>query len=86
VHRPSDGQKFILQTDPYNSDEFMWDDALQQWFRIAHNAKVKISKPIDFIPITIHIGNLDSLKCECGSEKVGSNKHSSWCKKFDPKV
>jgi hypothetical protein len=22
-------------------------------------------------------------KCECGSEKTGSNKHSHWCPKFD---
>ena len=22
-------------------------------------------------------------KCECGSEKVNSNKHSSWCPKYD---
>jgi hypothetical protein len=21
------------------------------------------------------------IKCECGSEKAGSNKHSSWCPK-----
>lgn len=24
------------------------------------------------------------LKCECGSEKVNSNRHSGWCPKYKP--
>jgi|GEM_PF-2457191 len=28
-------------------------------------------------------GSTFSTKCECGSEKVGSSKHSSWCPKFE---
>lgn len=24
-------------------------------------------------------------KCECGSEHVGSPRHSSWCSKYDPR-
>lgn len=23
------------------------------------------------------------VKCECGSEKVGSSRHSNWCPKFE---
>ena len=30
----------------------------------------------EYIVITFEISN---KKCECGSEKVGSNKHSGWC-------
>lgn len=25
-----------------------------------------------------------TLKCQCGSESVGSNKHSTWCQKYSP--
>jgi hypothetical protein len=25
----------------------------------------------------------EEIKCECGSESVGSPKHSTWCKKFN---
>lgn len=29
--------------------------------------------------------NIDAeYKCECGSESVGSSKHSTWCKKWNP--
>ena len=45
---------------------------------------VRMNQSIDFLPISIHLGNMDELKCECGSEKTGSNKHSTWCKKFSP--
>jgi hypothetical protein len=43
---------------------------------------VQVAKPLDFIPIQLRIG--DDLKCECGSEKTGSNKHSTWCDKYSP--
>jgi len=39
--------------------------------------------------LIIDIGDLENnvfegdKKCECGSEKVNSNKHSSWCPKYD---
>lgn len=29
-------------------------------------------------------GRKQARSCECGSEKCGSNKHSSWCPKFSP--
>lgn len=25
-----------------------------------------------------------ALKCECGSDAVGSPRHSNWCRKYDP--
>lgn len=50
------------------------------------DVNVKLNKPIDFMPINIMISEASSLVCECGSEKAGSNKHSTWCKKFNPDV
>jgi hypothetical protein len=43
----------------------------------------------DRVYALIDIGDLENnvfegdKKCECGSEKVNSNKHSSWCPKYD---
>jgi len=32
--------------------------------------------------LNVDFGDEDK-KCECGSEKVNSNRHSSWCPKYD---
>jgi hypothetical protein len=39
---------------------------------------------LDNLEITIGYGDTDGWKCECGSEKTGSPRHSTWCKKYHP--
>ena len=82
VARPKDGQTFIVQHDAYNSTEYIWDDVQEQWSPNSH-CQVK-NQSVDFIPINIVIHEGSEVKCECGSEKTGSNKHSTWCQKFNP--
>ena len=81
VNKPKDGEKFTLHTDPYNSDEFVWSDSSSQWHRVAHNSTIKLEQAIEFVPISITI---EGAKCNCGSEKVGSPRHSDWCDRYDP--
>lgn len=75
---PSDGQVFI-EWDHNKKPKRTWqyDDLLKQWFDI-HNlsseAEFDLVKEFERL-----IG--EGHKCECGSDKVGSPKHSTWCPK-----
>lgn len=84
TRKPGDGEVFRkLSSNAAQEDCYIWYDQQQNWKWIG--AKIIAPTPkIEFIPITIHIGNVEEMKCECGSEKSGSNKHSDWCKKYDP--
>lgn len=42
---------------------------------------IRLETPIEYIPIKITIST-DYPKCECGSEKTGSSRHSNWCQKY----
>ena len=43
---------------------------------------LKALEPVPSEPFVIDIAE----KCECGSEKVGSSKHSDWCQKYEKDV
>jgi hypothetical protein len=80
MNAPKDGEVFrCFSANQTKEDCYVWSDKNQNWKWIG----AKLLAPVD-TPIIIHLGNMDEPKCECGSEAAGSNKHSSWCKKFNP--
>lgn len=79
--RPSHGQIFY-EFDPNQMGaikaKWEWDDQLEQWFLITPD-------PFDsFEYISLPPLEIVEIICECGSESIGSNKHSGWCKKYRP--
>jgi hypothetical protein len=94
--RPKDGE-FYVKTDPSTGaveSTWQWDDVLGQWFNTSsgkpnqHNTKTFVMENLQFDGIFIEYDEnkirLWGAKCQCGSEAVGSPKHSHWCDKFDP--
>lgn len=88
--RPTDGEIFRYTQ---HNETWQWDDFLGQWFNIssgtpnAHNTRTHVVPAVypyqepdweQLYPIPDYAEN----KCECGSESVGSSKHSDWCKKY----
>lgn len=89
--KPKDGQT-CSNTDPMTGNfiEWVWDDVKQQWFvknplNPIYTYKVVYNPKIEFHDVKITIGDLPEVKCDCGSHAVGSPRHSTWCKKYDPK-
>lgn len=92
VRKPFDGEQF---NDIKTGDCWAWDESKQQWFHSGYtltynsgnNPNVIFAGPgkitINGVELegTVSITTKDS-KCECGSEAVGSSKHSNWCKKW----
>lgn len=76
---PVDGQIFFESNmqigNPVRS--WQWNARRQQWLDITYN-----KQPQDEV-LDIKFEIASASQCECGSEKVGSNKHSNWCRKFD---
>lgn len=85
TRRPKDGEVFWT-TDNTSGDyiEWQWDDYKQQWFRKNKNPSKLFEnqyEKLDLSKITEYSLSGSDIRCECGSEKCGSNKHSSWCPK-----
>lgn len=88
--RPKDGEHYI-KTNPITGQvesTWQWDDLLGQWFNTSSGKPtpyntvtfvIRDNMPIYHTPITVTISD---LKCQCGSEAVGSPKHSNWCDKY----
>lgn len=78
IRRPRDGEMFRVwdQVDQ-NEVIWQWDGYKEHWYRTK---TVQVPTAMDFIQVNITI---EADKCECGSEKTGSNRHSSWCKKWN---
>lgn len=87
---PGDGEVFyIWDANQQPKSVWQWDGVTQQWHNITGitaagaDPSYGYSFSID-LPEGMEI-DLDRLqqtvKCECGSEKIGSNQHSSWCPK-----
>lgn len=38
---------------------------------------------MDWSDLFPQVSNKSNLKCECGSDALGSDKHSSWCQKYE---
>lgn len=73
ARRPRDGEKFCVWCNVDQEERvWQWDGFKDRWYDItledSFNKLIKI--------------DLEEDKCECGSEKVGSPKHSTWCKKW----
>jgi hypothetical protein len=47
------------------------------------NGTLYIPDDFDMTEVKMDLGRIEQIKCECGSEKCGSNKHSNWCPKYD---
>lgn len=83
--RPRDGERFYLKDRVDGSiSEWIWDGYAEQWFRkkdgTALSANFKIQYEFEDKEIKLHTNYVK--KCECGSEKVGSSRHSTWCAKY----
>lgn len=83
---PSDGQIFIEWDQNQNPKRtWMWDDSASQWFDVtspsspAPNAMTDFDLVQEFDRLVAEGGVHLNDRCECGSDKVGSPKHSSWC-------
>ena len=94
---PTDGKIFIEFDKSGNKvREWQWNSAHGQWYDITTpssvnpftGAKSKISfngKEVDYGDnVSVKITPKE-IKCECGSDAVGSPKHSRYCPKYDPK-
>lgn len=58
-------------------NEYTWDGFAQIWFK-------KPNKDYDYDYNREYLKNKEQTKkCECGSEKSGSNKHSGYCPKYE---
>lgn len=86
-HEPKDGQVWTKWDAVGNGETWMWDGLKQQWFNISsgrptpqNTRTFAISCPMDDSDGIQH--SRYNPECECGSEKCGSDKHSSWCPKF----
>lgn len=55
---------------------WQWDEQKQQWFDVTFYG----SSPDKRYPL---VSPNTSIKCECGSDSVGSPRHSQWCPKHD---
>src|ERR1035437_4075561 len=75
-NRPVDGQIFINWNNNLPKDFWKWDDAKGQWLRSNGDPS---PDELDLIKEFDRLCSEYDKNCECGSEKAGSNKHSSWC-------
>ncbi len=71
-HLPKDGATWS------NKDgDWVWDGFAEIWFKHPNQKKYNYNEE--------YLKAKDSpAVCECGSEKVGSSAHSSWCAKYEP--
>lgn len=79
------GNEICVEMDPFWSDKNIWVPGNGEY----NTAEFFVSpKPKGFIRWnTLYLQLLDSpvstaTKCVCGSDKIGSPRHSSWCPKL----
>lgn len=88
--KPSDGEIYITwDANGYPKFIHQWSDWSAQWIDVtAGNVgpynSVPINVNVDFdLEKEFEVALDNGRKCECGAEKCGSNKHSTWCQKFE---
>lgn len=94
IRRPKDGEIFRVW-DPVDQNEtvWQWDGYKVSWYNITNKQTPKVvtgsTVKVFLNGIELEMAgdvsydiSMDEPKCECGSEKVGSNKHSTWCQKW----
>lgn len=87
VGEPTEGQVFFLWgTNAIHPKEvWQWDSKQKQWLDVtASSGLFLINEENDSFNLVEEFERMvkEGNKCECGSEAVGSNRHSSWCKKW----
>jgi hypothetical protein len=89
--KPKDGEIFQLTKNGSVESTWQYDDLLSQWFNISSGKPTKANTATHVVPEIKYTFagtgldiSWDKPKCECGSEAVGSPRHSSWCCKYDP--
>lgn len=88
--KPKEGERFNIY-DPFMhviDKSFVWSDADGGWIEVTPHPNNYINMNIDDdFEFFVNLGNGKSSgpECECGAESTGSNKHYTWCKKWDPK-
>lgn len=100
VYRPKDGQQETTFDGLGAATIWEWDDFQETWHNVSSGKPNKYNtatfpakgprdpffdiddEHIDYVPV--YSWKDEEPKCECGSEKSGSNRHSTWCKKFTP--
>lgn len=95
--RPKDGAKCVVsKPNSLLVDEWQWNHYKDSWiptgnsysYHAYYNAaagypgKIVPDPPTPLEVLEAGISAKASVKCECGSEKIGSQKHSSWCDKY----
>lgn len=87
VVKPKQGQTYCYYTPMNTVQDWIWDDVAQTWIKFKETS---VGTPQFFIDFSEMEEGPDKLreptKCECGSEKTGSNRHSTWCQKYNPGV
>lgn len=90
---PKDGQVFHVFKNNVVDSTWQYDGFLSQWFKLMPGPAVQQSScPMDLDNLEFNSPYSDSSygyekqKCECGSHSVNSDKHSIWCKLFDPNL
>jgi hypothetical protein len=91
--KPRDGEKFYITKNGVVESTWQWDDVMDKWVNISSGKPTK-ANTASYPPsikytfagtgLDIAIKDPKTAKCECGSEAVGSPRHSSWCCKYDP--
>ena len=86
---PSDGQVFFVwDTNKVHPKEcWQWDTKNQQWLDVTASSGPSVNEMDDNFNLAEEFERMiqegaKQKKCECGSESVGSNVHSSWCQKW----
>lgn len=89
VSEPNDGQVFFVwDVNAYQPKEvWQWDTKNQQWLDITASSGPSVKEMDDNFNLAEEFERMiqegaKQKKCECGSESVGSNVHSSWCQKW----
>lgn len=80
---PSDTQMFFIwgANKAYPKFSYQYDKKNQIWLDVTANTGPSDLDLIKEFEGMIELGK-QSKKCECGSESVGSSRHSSWCQKW----
>jgi hypothetical protein len=78
---PANTQMFFLWgVNKHHPDScWQWNSKTQQWIDVT-----AATGPNDNLDLVKEFERMvaEPKKCECGSESVGSSKHSTWCQKW----
>ncbi len=92
LSEPSDGQVFFVwdMNATHPKEVWQWDTKSMQWLNVTASNGPPAPTVIE-LDDTFNLAEefermvregAKQKKCECGSESVGSNVHSSWCQKW----